>query len=153
MTAGGSHYFDLVADRLAGGWPPDAHPLVLLRSGCYLTHDTGFYEEASPFAREEPARRFTPALEAWGAVLSRPEPGLALLGLGRRDVPYDQGYPRPMLVERRDGSSEAIDGLVEVTALNDQHAFCRVGPASVSRSATWCDAGSRTPAAPSIAGG
>jgi D-serine deaminase-like pyridoxal phosphate-dependent protein len=59
-------------------------------------------------------------------VLSRPEPELALLGLGRRDVPYDQGYPRPMAVVRRDGSSEGIDGRVEVTALNDQHAFCRM---------------------------
>jgi D-serine deaminase-like pyridoxal phosphate-dependent protein len=61
-------------------------------------------------------------------VLSRPEPGVALLGLGRRDVPFDQGYPRPLLVRGPGGSAEPIDGRVEITALNDQHAFCRVAP-------------------------
>jgi D-serine deaminase-like pyridoxal phosphate-dependent protein len=126
LTAGGSHYFDLVADALGDGWPDGVDPLVLLRSGCYLTHDAGFYERASPFAREEPGRRFRPALEAWGVVLSRPEPGLALLGLGRRDVPFDQDLPRPLSVVRGNGAAEAIDGRVRITALNDQHAFCRL---------------------------
>ena len=125
VTAGGSLYFDLVAG-LASGWPAGRRPLVLLRSGCYLMHDSGFYERSSPFANEEPERRFAPALEAWGAVLSRPEPGLALVGLGRRDVPFDLGYPHPTLVRRPDGATEAIDGRAAVTALNDQHAFCRV---------------------------
>jgi D-serine deaminase-like pyridoxal phosphate-dependent protein len=126
VTAGGSLYFDLVAERLAGGWPEGSGVRVLLRSGCYLTHDAGFYERASPFSAAEPAGRFRSALEAWGAVLSRPEPALALVGLGRRDVPFDQGYPRPLLVRRPDGSAEEVDGRIEVTALNDQHAFCRL---------------------------
>jgi D-serine deaminase-like pyridoxal phosphate-dependent protein len=124
VTAGGSLYFDLVVERLADAWDGAS---VLLRSGCYLTHDSGHYERSSPFAERESASRFRPALEAWGAVLSRPEPRLALLGLGRRDVPFDQGYPRPLLLRRSDGTTESIDGKVEITALNDQHAFCRVG--------------------------
>jgi len=123
VTAGGSLYFDLVVERLAAGRP---EALVLLRSGCYLTHDSGFYERTSPFAGHDSARRFRPALEAWGSVLSRPEPGLAVIGLGRRDVPFDQGYPRPLLLRRSAGTTEPVDGRVEVTALNDQHAFCRV---------------------------
>jgi D-serine deaminase-like pyridoxal phosphate-dependent protein len=127
VSAGGSLYFDLVVERLAGGWRDDA-ARVILRSGCYLTHDAGFYDRSSPFAAEPADRRFRSALEAYGAVLSRPEPGLALLGLGRRDVPFDQGYPRPLLVRGPGGSAEPIDGRVEITALNDQHAFCRVGP-------------------------
>lgn len=126
VTAGGSLYFDLVAEALGG--LPDAGARVLLRSGCYLTHDAGFYERLSPLAGEPPERRFRSALEAWGAVLSRPEPALALLGLGRRDVPYDQGYPRPLSVRRRGGPDEGLDGLVAITDLNDQHAFCRVEP-------------------------
>lgn len=123
VTAGGSLYFDLVAERLATAW---AGALVLLRSGCYLTHDSGLYERSSPFAEREASGRFRPALEVWGAVLSRPEPELALLGLGRRDVPFDQGYPRPLLLRRSGGATESIDGRLEITALNDQHAFCRV---------------------------
>lgn len=126
LTAGGSIYFDLVAERLGGGWPAGSEVLVLLRSGCYLTHDAGFYERSSPFAEAEGDLRFHSALEAWGAVLSRPEPGLALVGLGRRDVPFDQGYPRPLLVRRAGGATDQVDGRVEVTALNDQHAFCRL---------------------------
>jgi D-serine deaminase-like pyridoxal phosphate-dependent protein len=124
VSAGGSHFFDLVVERLGEGWPVDV--LVVLRSGCYLTHDHGFYERASPFANEAPERRFLPAAEAWGSVLSRPEPGLALLGLGRRDVPFDQGLPRPLHVRHPGGASEEVDGRLEISALNDQHAFCRV---------------------------
>jgi D-serine deaminase-like pyridoxal phosphate-dependent protein len=125
VTAGGSLYFDLVAERLGQLSSPGL--LVLLRSGCYLTHDAGLYERSSPFAGMAPERRFRSALEAWGAVVSHPEPELVLLGLGRRDVPYDQGFPRPLAVRRHDGE-EDLDGRMEVTDLNDQHAFCRVVP-------------------------
>ena len=58
--------------------------------------------------------------------MSTPEPGLSLLGLGRRDVPFDDGYPRPLAVRAPDGALEPIQGRAEVTALNDHHAFCRV---------------------------
>ena len=34
-------------------------------------------------------------MELWGSVLSRPEPGLALLGFGKRDVPFDIDLPMP----------------------------------------------------------
>ncbi len=128
VTAGGSVYFDLVAERLAGGWPAGAEVRPVLRSGCYLTHDVGVYERASPFASAPPAERFRSAIEAWGVVVSRPEPGLALVGLGKRDVPSDLGYPRPLAVRHDDGTTEDVDGRVEITLLNDQHAYCRVDP-------------------------
>jgi len=128
VTAGGSLHFDLVTERLAAGWPAGGQVRVVLRSGCYLTHDSGVYERSSPFANAEADGRFHSALEAWGAVLSRPEPGLAMVGLGRRDVPFDQGYPRPVLVRHADGATDEVGGRVEVTALNDQHAYCRLEP-------------------------
>jgi D-serine deaminase-like pyridoxal phosphate-dependent protein len=126
LTAGGSVYFDLVAERLSGEWRDGADVTVVLRSGCYLTHDTGVYERSSPFAALPPSERFRPALEAWGAVWSRPEPGLALLGLGRRDVPWDQGLPTPKRVRRADGSEEDLRDAARIEDLNDQHAFCRL---------------------------
>lgn len=122
LSAGGSRFVDLAAERLAGR---DAR--VLLRPGCYITHDHGMYASSSPLANEPEDRRLRPAIEAWGAVLSTPEPGLAILGLGRRDVSFDHGYPRPLCVRRRDGSEASIEDRVLVTALNDHHAFCRVG--------------------------
>jgi D-serine deaminase-like pyridoxal phosphate-dependent protein len=126
VTAGGSEAFDLVVRQLGGklaGLPTK----LVLRSGCYVTHDDGVYDRLSPFGsrRGQGTERFRPALEAWGAVLSRPEPTLALASLGRRDVPFDSGYPVPLHV--RGGSGlRGVRGAMEVTGLNDQHAFIRL---------------------------
>lgn len=129
LTAGGSMFFDLVVEHLRGPWPPEAPIRVVLRSGCYLTHDSGLYERESPFAAEDdPNRRFRPAIEVWGSVLSRPEPDLAILGFGRRDVPFDQDLPIPAVVRTGSGTTKPVDGALVVTGLNDQHAFCRVLP-------------------------
>jgi len=124
VTAGGSAFFDVVARELTA---PGASPVTaILRSGCYLTHDHGIYAKISPATRGvSGAPDLRPALELWALVVSRPEPGLALLGAGRRDVGFDSGSPLPLRVVRRDGSRSrvpATDGW-RVTDLNDQHAF------------------------------
>jgi len=124
VTAGGSVYFDLVARELTA---PGAVPVtVILRSGCYVTHDHGIYARSSPAARGVAgAPDLRPALELWAQVVSRPEPGLALLGAGRRDVAFDAGLPIPLRVLRRDGSRSGVSGTDgwKVTDLNDQHAY------------------------------
>jgi D-serine deaminase-like pyridoxal phosphate-dependent protein len=130
VSAGGSAYFDLVVERLTG-WPPDAGVTVLLRSGAYLTHDVGHYEGLSPFAGAPWDQRFHPAIEVWGSVLSIPEPGLAIVGLGRRDVPFDLGLPSPRWRRTSDGERSDVHGKVVMTALQDQHAFCRMGDAAL----------------------
>jgi D-serine deaminase-like pyridoxal phosphate-dependent protein len=126
VTAGGSLLFDLVVHHLAGGWDADPPVRVLLRSGCYLTHDHGDYERGSPFGTRlpewEPLRQ---ALEVWGLVHSRPEPDLAILGFGKRDVSYDVALPRPLWVRDRAGATREAAGL-EVFRLNDQHAYLRL---------------------------
>ena len=129
VTAGGSRFFDVVVERLAGGLSGPA--TVVLRSGAYVIHESGPDARSSAFANGPPERRFHPTLEAWGAVLSTPERGLALVGLGRRDVPFDQGYPTPLLVRRAGGEVEPVDGRVEITSLDDQHAYCSVGDVSL----------------------
>jgi D-serine dehydratase len=63
-----------------------------------------------------------------GTVVSRPEPGLALLNLGRRDVSHDQDLPVPVRRARRGGPVTADVGGLAVTALADQHAFLAVPP-------------------------
>ncbi len=124
VTAGGSASFDVVARELIA--PGAARVVPVLRSGCYLIHDHGIYARASPTARGAAgAPELRPALELWALVLSRPEPGLALLGAGRRDVGFDAGFPVPLRVVRRDGSRSGADGW-RVTELNDQHAFLRL---------------------------
>lgn len=127
LTAGGSMFFDLVVERLREPWGSDAPVRVVLRSGCYLTHDSGVYERTSPFADEDdPNRRFRPAMEIWGSVLSRPEPELAILGFGRRDVPFDQDLPLPVTIRPSSGATVAVDGGLVIVELNDQHAYARI---------------------------
>lgn len=128
VTAGGSSYFDLVVDRLQGSWPPGVNVRVVLRSGCYLTHDSGFYERGSPFAAEGAERRFLPAIEVWASVLSRPEPALAILGFGKRDVSHDIDLPIPHTVRAPSGPTVDASGKLSVRSLNDQHAFCHLEP-------------------------
>jgi D-serine deaminase-like pyridoxal phosphate-dependent protein len=114
VTVGGSAYFDRVVDRLPAALAASPYRTVL-RSGCYVTHDAGHYRDLSPFgARPRQPHRFREALTVWAPVLSRPEPGLALAGLGRRDVATDAGLPVPR------------DEALRVTAVNDQHAYLAV---------------------------
>jgi D-serine deaminase-like pyridoxal phosphate-dependent protein len=115
VTAGGSTYFDMVADMLAGNWR------TIIRSGCYLTHDHGLYLRTSPLRDS-----LRPALQLWAQVVSQPEPELAVLTMGRRDVSFDQDLPVPLSLP---GSA--------VTKLNDQHAYLRVGPADRVEVGDW----------------
>ena len=125
VSVGGSVFFDLVVDELGGGRSGVAMPVVL-RAGAYVVHDVGMYERSSPFAHRAVEGRFRNAIEVWGAVLSTPEDGLAILGIGRRDVSFDQGLPRPLAVRRDGGPVEYLDGAVEANGLDDQHLYCRV---------------------------
>ena len=135
VTAGGSAYFDVVTRELTAGGT--AGMTVILRSGAYLTHDHGYYGSVSPVSRAAWGSRgaadapvLRPALELWAQVLSRPEPGLALLGAGRRDVGFDKGLPVPLRMVRR-GMTSGVGGVRgEVTELNDQHAYLRLDEAT-----------------------
>ncbi len=131
LSAGGSVFFDRAA-RLDDVGELSRPVRVVVRGGCYLTHDDGAYEELSPFgaAREdsEESDRLWPALELWSAVLSRPEPELAIIGFGKRDAPYDAGLPRARRIIRADLDVPVAAGELEVLALNDQHAMVRVAP-------------------------
>jgi D-serine deaminase-like pyridoxal phosphate-dependent protein len=126
LSAGGSAFFDVVVDHLRGPWPSGADVRVVLRSGCYLTHDSGMYERLSPLPSRDGARGFQPAMELWAHVLSRPEPDLALFGFGKRDVPFDIDLPMPVVIRRAAGGAVDANDDLEITSLNDQHAYARV---------------------------
>ncbi|OBG54805.1 amino acid deaminase [Mycolicibacterium fortuitum] len=119
VTAGGSTYPDVVVEELTGDWPTGMSVRTILRSGCYLTHDHGLYARTSPLALQ-------PAMQVWAQVVSRPEPGLALATMGRRDVSFDAGLPVPLSLP---GSS--------VTKLNDQHAYLQLGDGDDAPVGTW----------------
>lgn len=132
VSAGGSGYFDQVVEVL--GPAQFAFPVrTVLRSGCYVTHDSGMYESTSPLAgrSEDPdSAHLQAALELWATVLSRPEEDLAIVGFGKRDAPYDYQLPVPLQVrDRASGAMRPVPVEYQFFELNDQHAFLRVPPA------------------------
>ena len=122
LSAGGSAYFDQVAGVLGPRTGLDVK--LLLRSGAYLVHDDGHYRGVSPFSRDL-GRPLTAAMHGWARVLSRPEPGLALLDGGKRDFPYDEGLPT---AQRLRGGPDGFFRSAHVSAFADQHAFLRLDP-------------------------
>jgi D-serine dehydratase len=127
VSAGGSAYFDRVVEDLGLDWKLSRPIRLVIRSGCYITHDAVHYTQLSPFGSRLPdTRPLKEALEVWGVVLSRPEPELALLSFGKRDVSYDLEMPVPRLVKRRSEAVRALNGAASITALNDQHAYLRL---------------------------
>jgi D-serine dehydratase len=134
LSGGGSALFDLVAPVL-GGRP---HRVGLLRSGCYICHDHehyGRYMRAMDERMATPlgAPSLQPALEVWTQVLSCPEPGLALLNAGRRDVSFDQGWPVPVWHLPQGATQRlGVPAAWRVTGLNDQHAYLRWDPSAHS---------------------
>ena len=124
VTAGGSAYFDLVAEALSPLHDPPA-TRVVVRAGAYLAHDDGFYRGISPLTRDG-GTGLRAALHGWVRVISRPEPGLALADGGKRDLPFDEGLPQVQAIRRAgSGPTEPLSG-AEVTALADQHTFVRL---------------------------
>lgn len=133
ISGAGSAWFDVVAEEFSQldiGSPLE----VVLRPGCYLSHDVGIYRSAAerinaqnPVARQmEPGLQ--PALQVWAYVQSLPEPGRAIIAMGKRDAAFDAGLPTPALLYRP-GSVQpgAAPAHWKLSAMMDQHAFMRVG--------------------------
>jgi D-serine dehydratase len=132
LSAGGSKYFDQVSTAFRAadlGRPVE----VVLRSGCYLSHDSKIYTDA--FARlrtrtpevQRLGEGLRPALELWALVQSMPEPGLAIATMGKRDVSHDVDLPLP-LQWFRPGLHQRPQDLgpgFQVIGLYDQHACMR----------------------------
>jgi D-serine deaminase-like pyridoxal phosphate-dependent protein len=129
VTAGGSAYFELVAQVLAPLAKEGAR--VVLRSGAYIAHDDGYYREMSPLgsAPRTDGDLLWPAMHGWVRITSQPEAGLAIFDAGKRDLPYDEGLPEPQLLRPRSPgeSPRKVDGMT-VTKVNDQHGFLRFSP-------------------------
>ncbi|MYW06569.1 alanine racemase [Streptomyces sp. SID3343] len=122
VSAGGSAWFDAVVDVLAPEGKPLADRQIVLRSGAYISHDDGYYSRVTPFARHPEEGSLVGALEVWAQVISAPEPGFAVLGAGRRDVPFDIDLPVPLRVRALDGTVRDA-GAARVVKLDDQHAY------------------------------
>ncbi|MEU6663525.1 amino acid deaminase [Streptomyces sp. NPDC046821] len=124
-SAGGSAWFDSVADAFAEIPELSAPVCKLLRSGAYVSHDDGHYKRLTPFSRVPEEGALHPAFRLWAQVVSRPTPEQAFTNAGKRDAAYDLDLPEAQVV--RDGRTGEIREAagVRVTGLSDQHGWLR----------------------------
>ncbi|MEU3509940.1 amino acid deaminase [Streptomyces longwoodensis] len=139
VSAGGSAWFDAVADVFASVPGLSAPVLKLLRSGAYVSHDDGHYRRLTPFNRVPEEGALEPAFRLWAQVVSRPSAEQAFLNAGKRDAAHDLDLPVAQVV-RRDGTERPATG-VEVTALSDQHTWLRTGPQADLEVGDWVGLG------------
>ncbi|MFI6564788.1 amino acid deaminase [Streptomyces sp. NPDC050534] len=139
VSAGGSAWFDAVADVFAEIPELSAPVLKLLRSGAYVSHDDGHYREVTPFNRVPEEGALEPAFRLWAQVVSRPSPGQAFANAGKRDAAYDLDLPFAQVVHA-DGAERPAAGIT-VTGLSDQHAWLRTGDGADLEVGDWVGMG------------
>jgi D-serine dehydratase len=132
LTGAGSAWYDVVAEvfcKAEVGQPLE----VILRPGCYLTHDVGIYRDAQQkiIQRNPVAQKMgsglVPALQLWAYVHSVPEKNKAIVALGKRDAAFDAGLPVPAL-HYRPGREAPVAAPTDwkLTKMMDQHAFLEI---------------------------
>ncbi|QCR49282.1 amino acid deaminase [Streptomyces sp. SGAir0924] len=141
VSAGGSAWFDAVADVFAEVPDLSLPVLKLLRSGAYVSHDDGHYRELTPFNRVPEEGALEPAFHLWSQVVSRPSPGQAFTNAGKRDAAYDLHLPFAQVVRPADGGPERPATGIEVTGLSDQHAWLRTTEEADLEVGDWLGAG------------
>ena len=130
LSAGGSAFFDQVTKAFRAA-ALEREVQVVLRSGCYLTHESKMYRQFFDDMRDRGLEinglgdGLRAALELWAYVQSTPQPGLAIATLGTRDVSFDVHMPLPQQWFRPGVHARPQDlgAGFEVTGLSDQHAF------------------------------
>jgi D-serine dehydratase len=131
LSGAGSAWYDVVAEEFTR--VRDAADVVL-RPGCYVCHDVGAYRaaqervEASSAVARRMGAGLRPALQLWAYVLSVPEPGRVIVGLGKRDAAFDAGFPEPALHFRPgvDDAPRPAPTAWAITGMMDQHAYLQV---------------------------
>jgi D-serine dehydratase len=132
LSGAGSAWYDVVAEILsAAGFGDNVE--IVLRPGCYLTHDVGAYRDAqarilqaNPIAHRMRSG-LLPALHVWAYVQSVPEAEKAIVAMGKRDAAFDAGLPTPALHFRPgDVAPKAALTHWVLTRMMDQHAYLKI---------------------------
>ncbi|MEW2807991.1 amino acid deaminase [Streptomyces massasporeus] len=139
VSAGGSAWFDAVAEVFAQIPELSLPVLKLLRSGAYVSHDDGHYRKLTPFNRVPEEGALEPAFRLWTQVVSRPSAEQAFVNAGKRDAAYDLDLPFAQVIRR--GVAERPATGVSVTALSDQHAWLATTPEADLEVGDWVGLG------------
>ncbi len=128
LTAGGSAYYDIVA-KVFSNVTLSLTTRAVIRPGCYLTHDEGIYKELQEavetrdIAAQKTKGTLLPAIEVMAYIQSLPEPNLAIINMGKRDVSFDAGLPLPKAIYNRTQQQLIPLEKSRLTNINDQHAY------------------------------
>ena len=133
VSGAGSAWYDIVAEIFSEADIGEEKE-VILRPGCYLTHDVGAYSTAQQrivkccSVAQKMGPALEPALQVWAYVQSVPEKQKSIIGFGKRDAAFDSGLPLPAL-HFRPGSAKPVPAPTSwtLTRLMDQHAFLQIG--------------------------
>jgi D-serine dehydratase len=134
LSGAGSAWYDVVAEVFSNASLKDPVEIVL-RPGCYLTHDVGAYrksqariERSNPIANQM-RTGLLPALQVWAYVQSVPEERRAIVAMGKRDAAFDSGLPSPAFHFRPgDAAPKAAPAHWLITKMMDQHAYLQIRP-------------------------
>ncbi|TNV20754.1 amino acid deaminase [Buttiauxella sp. B2] len=133
LTGAGSVWYDVVCNVWLEAKKP-ANCRVVIRPGCYITHDAGIYQEAQDelMARDNVAcdlgGDLVSALELIAMVQSVPESDRAIVNFGKRDSAFDAGLPQPVAHYRAGKAVEFTPDALETTGIMDQHAMLKIKP-------------------------
>lgn len=122
VTAAGSQWFDLIAEAFDQADLRD-HCTPVLRPGCYVVHDHRSYRDAMAAVKARHPRlegELEPALAVFAHVQSLPEPGMAVVAMGKRDISCDPDLPIPLQLHRPGEPARPLTGC-SVRKVMDQH--------------------------------
>jgi D-serine deaminase-like pyridoxal phosphate-dependent protein len=127
VTAAGSQWFDLIAEAFDGS-DLRGHCTPVLRPGCYVVHDHRSYRDAMAAVKmrhPELEGGLEPALAVFAHVQSLPEPGMAVVAMGKRDISCDPDLPMPLQLHRSGEPARPLTGC-SVRKVMDQHAMLTI---------------------------
>lgn len=133
LTGAGTVWYDVVCNIWLAAEKP-ANCRIVIRPGCYITHDRGIYDIAQQelVARDPIAcdlgGDLTSALELMAMVQSVPEADRAVVNFGKRDCAFDAGLPQPIALYRH-GEQLSTEGIASV-GIMDQHCMLHLAPGS-----------------------
>ncbi|MBU9846886.1 amino acid deaminase [Rahnella ecdela] len=133
LTGAGSVWYDVVCNVWLEAKKP-ANCRVVIRPGCYITHDGGIYLQAQNelMARDKVAcdlgGDLVSALELVAMVQSVPESDRAIVNFGKRDSAFDAGLPHPVAHYRQGKLLDSPGETIETTGIMDQHAMLTFKP-------------------------
>lgn len=131
LTGAGSVWYDVVCNIWLDAQKP-ANCRVVIRPGCYITHDAGIYKEAQDelMARDKVACSLggdlVCALELVAMVQSVPESDRAVVNFGKRDSAFDAGLPQPVAHYRQGKALEHPCDKIKTVGIMDQHAMLKL---------------------------